>query len=77
MLLGRDGGWLVLNPNVGLAWKSGPDYMRPVIWPLGYTARQVGAEIQVLNGDGRVIARSGRVVEFNIIKVESGFVYSC
>jgi hypothetical protein len=68
---------LILDPSAGLAWRFGPDDIRPVIWPRGYTARRVGSEIQVLNRDGFVIARSGRTVEFGFIKFESGFVYGC
>ena len=68
---------LVLDPGVGVAWKFGPDDIRPVIWPRGYTARRVGSEIQVLNREGTVIARSGSRVEFGFIKFDSGFVYGC
>ncbi len=68
---------LILDPSVGLAWRFGPDDIRPVIWPRGYTARRVGSEIQVVNRDGLVIARSGRVVEFGFIKFEPGLVYGC
>jgi hypothetical protein len=68
---------LILDPSAGLAWQLGPDDIRPVIWPRGYTAQRVGSEIQVLNRDGLVIARSGRTVELGIIKSESGFVYGC
>jgi hypothetical protein len=60
-----------------LAWRFGPDDIRPVIWPRGYTARRVGSEIQVVNRDGLVIARSGRMVEFGFIKFEPGLVYGC
>lgn len=68
---------LILDPNAGLAWRFGPDDIRPVIWPRGYTARRVGSEIQVVNRDGLVIVRSGRVVEFGFIKFEPGLVYGC
>ena len=68
---------LILDPSVGLAWRSGPSDIRPVIWPRGYTARRVGFDIQVVNRNGLVIARSGRMVEFGFIKFESGFVYGC
>ena len=68
---------LILDPSAGLAWRFGPDDIRPVIWPRGYTARRVGSEIQVLNPDGFVVARSGTTAEFGFIKFESGFVYGC
>jgi hypothetical protein len=68
---------LILDPSVGLAWRFGPEDIRPVIWPRGYTARRVGSEIKVMNSHGVVIARSGRMVEFGFIKFESGVVYGC
>jgi hypothetical protein len=68
---------LILDPSVGLAWKFGPDDIRPIIWPRGYAARRVGSEIQVVNRDRVVIARSGTFAEFGLIKYESGFVYGC
>jgi len=68
---------LILDPSVGLAWKFGPDDIRPVIWPRGYTARLVGSKIEVWNRDGPVIARSGTMAEFGLVKYESGFVYGC
>ena len=33
---------------------------RPVMWPAGYTARRVGTEVVVLDGDGNVKATTGR-----------------
>lgn len=35
----------------------------PVKWPLGYTGRQSGSAIEVLDGSGRVVARTGTKVE--------------
>jgi hypothetical protein len=68
---------LILDPSIGLAWRFGRDDIRRVIWPRGYTARRVGSEIQVVNRDGLVIARSGKVVEFGFVKMEPGLVYGC
>jgi hypothetical protein len=53
---------LVLDPTYGTAETGGTDNM-PVAWPPGYTGRQVGSEIEVLNAGGEVVATTGHVVE--------------
>jgi len=40
----------------------------PVMWPLGYTGRQVGSEVEVLDATGKVRARTG-----NIYQIEGGY----
>jgi hypothetical protein len=73
-------GWeseLILDPRSGLAWSAGPDDIRPVIWPRGFTARRIGSEVEVLDRDGEVVATTGRKVEVTYTKMESGLVFAC
>jgi hypothetical protein len=41
----------------------------PVMWPIGYTARRSGTEIEVLDGAGRVVAKTGHRYQ-----IEGGYV---
>ena len=42
---------------------------RPVMWPIGFSARQAGDEVQVLDSGGRVRATTGRVYHISIAPV--------
>lgn len=57
-MLARGEGRLILDEGY-LRFKMtfGESYM--IIWPYGYTIRLEGKTIQVLNADGRVVARAG------------------
>jgi hypothetical protein len=57
-------GLLIDDPETGTAAQG--DYgIRPLIWPVGYTARRLaGGEIVVLNGKGDVVATTGRKYQF-------------
>jgi hypothetical protein len=57
-------GLLIADPETGTAAQG--DYgIRPLIWPLGYTARRLaGSEIVVLNRKGDVVATTGRKYQF-------------
>ena len=70
-------GELILDAEFGLAWSAGPDDIRPVIWPRGFTGRRVGSEVEVLDRDGNVVATTGREYEINYNKLEHGWVYAC
>jgi len=70
-------GELILDASSGLAWRLGPDDIRPVIWPRGFTARHVGSEVQVVDRDGQVVATTGRKVEVPYTRMESGLVFAC
>ena len=48
-------GELVADPEFGVAFKHG----LPAVWPIGYTARRVGTEVEVLDSYGKVVARTG------------------
>jgi hypothetical protein len=59
-------GDLITDPTYGTAiievTKGIPkDYVHtyPVMWPPGYTGRQAGSEVEVLNRSGRAVARTG------------------
>ena len=64
-------GTLIADPETGTAAQGigdrpdGEFGIRPLIWPIGYTARRLaGGEIEVLNGKGEVIATTGRIYQF-------------
>jgi hypothetical protein len=38
----------------------------PIMWPVGYTARRVGSEVEVLDMEGRVKATTGRSYRMSI-----------
>jgi hypothetical protein len=48
-------GLLTSEPTYGTSFAG-----RPVMWPHGYTARQVGNDVEVLDVNGGVKARTGR-----------------
>jgi hypothetical protein len=57
---------LVVDPINGTAvveeytTKDGPQSrVVPIMWPSGYTARRSGSEVEVLAGNGEVVARTG------------------
>jgi hypothetical protein len=37
---------------------------KPVMWPVGYTGRWVGSEVEVINDKGEVVATTGRRYSF-------------
>ncbi|MEP6639252.1 MAG: hypothetical protein ABJC39_07865 [Chloroflexota bacterium] len=54
-------GDLVADPNgVAIVGKSGTRTM--VVWPAGFTGRQFGGEIAILDRSGNVVARTGTKV---------------
>lgn len=70
-------GELIVDPELGIAWRVGPDDIRPVIWPRGFTGRRVGAEVEVMDRDGEVVATTGWKGEITYSKMEPGLVYAC
>ena len=48
-------GELVADAEFGVALRGGT----PAVWPLGYTGRRVGSEVEVLDGSQNVVARTG------------------
>jgi hypothetical protein len=49
------GGLLVADPTYGTAING-----RPIMWPVGFTGVAAGSEVAVRNGDGKVVATTGR-----------------
>ena len=39
---------------------------RPVMWPIGFTARRAGAEVEVLDAEGNVRATTGRIYHISL-----------
>jgi hypothetical protein len=67
-------GPLVADPTYGTSIQdftagTEPAPVVPVRWPVGYTARQAGSEIEVVNGVGLVVAKTG-----NRYQIEGGYV---
>lgn len=52
-------GRLLADPEVGTRIETAMGAW-PVMWPHGFTARRVGAEVEVLDLDERVVAVTGR-----------------
>jgi hypothetical protein len=55
-------GPLVADPKYGVAIRdtdTGGD-LSPVAWRPGFTGRQVGSEVEVLDPDGKVVAMTGK-----------------
>jgi hypothetical protein len=70
-------GELIVDPELGIAWRVGPDDIRPVIWPRGFTGRRVGTEVEVMDRDGKGVATTGWKGEITFSKMEPGLVYAC
>ena len=58
-------GELVEDRSAGTAYKVSEDYIIPLTWPDGFTARRSGESIEVLAPDGTVWAVTGRRYRFN------------
>jgi hypothetical protein len=67
-------GDLVTDPAAGVAIveKTGARYM--VMWPSGYMGQRAGSEVEVLNREGRVIARTGTHVSIDGGYSQGGWV---
>jgi hypothetical protein len=52
-------GSLVVDPVSGTAVSDSSILTTRVMWPSGYRARQVGAEVQVVRPDGSIVATTG------------------
>jgi hypothetical protein len=54
-----DIGELVVDPVAGTAILEDNGDRYPVIWQVGYTGRQIGSMVEVLDSSGAVVARTG------------------
>ena len=54
------GGPLIVDRTYGTAIDVGSTTPVPVMWPLGFTGRRSGSEVEVLDPDGKVVATTGR-----------------
>ena len=57
-------GPLVVDPEHGTSLNG-----KPVMWPIGFTGRRVGVDVQVLDAEGRVRATTGRVYHISFAPV--------
>jgi hypothetical protein len=56
------GGELVTDPDTGTAIIEGSGRRIAVTWPLGWTGRSSGSEVEILDISGKVVARTGTQV---------------
>jgi len=54
-------GPLVIDPTYGTSFDG-----RPVMWPVGFTGRRVGGQVEVLDAQGNVKATTGRTYHISI-----------
>lgn len=54
-----NGGRLAAHPQWGIAVVSGGSGPQRMIWPNGYVARIAGDRLELLDGEGEVVARTG------------------
>jgi hypothetical protein len=66
-------GTLVADTESGVALLSAGT-LSPIVWPTGYGARRVGAEVQVLDSDGRVVSTTGEAVRIGGGAIDGGGV---
>jgi hypothetical protein len=59
---------LVRHPNTGLGLRSDDGHVIGVIWPFGYSARDDGGRLAVVDRSGKVLAH-----EFDTVSVAGGF----
>jgi hypothetical protein len=79
LLTGVDGCWaggesssgisglLVSDPGSGTAING-----TPIMWPIGFTGRRAGGEVEVLNADGKIVATTGRTYHISMGVVSGG-----
>jgi hypothetical protein len=56
-------GSLVADARLGIAIAGSDGTLVKVRWPSGYVGRQTGSVVELLDGEGRVVARVGDHVE--------------
>ena len=64
-------GVLVADTGAGVVLVAGGT-PTPIVWPAGYSARRVGAEVQVLDVVGRVVATTGESVQIGGGAIDGG-----
>lgn len=57
---------LVVDPKYGTSFDG-----KPLMWPVGYTGRRLGDEVEVLNAAGTVVATTGRLYHISMGYVSS------
>lgn len=70
-------GTLVPDPRTGLALATSDGQRMPVMWPFGYSARLVDAQIELLDGSGALVAREGDTVQMGGGSGQNGLFFAC
>ena len=70
-------GTLVRDPRSGLALRQTTGIVEQVIWPFGYSAREEGGRLAVLDATGTVLAYEGDQVAVGGGEIESGTWLAC
>jgi hypothetical protein len=68
-MLARGGGTLAVDAVSGLGWADTPGHMTHGSWPFGYTAHLIDDRLELVDGQGRIVARVG-----DVIGMTGGFV---
>lgn len=55
-------GLLVPDQVAGTALVESNGHSYPVVWPRGYTGRQAGSEVEIINTAGKVVHKTGQQV---------------
>jgi hypothetical protein len=55
-------GELVADPTAGMVFADNYGHRMPVLWPVGWTGRSSGSEVEVLDPRGTVVAKTGTTI---------------
>jgi hypothetical protein len=69
-------GQLVQDANAGSAIVAGDILMR-IRWPIGYSGRRAAGEVEILDEQGRAVARTGTHVRLGGGEMERGIWLAC
>jgi hypothetical protein len=69
-------GQLIQDANAGSAVMAGNIFMR-IRWPFGYSGRRAAGEVEILDQQGRVVARTGTHVRLGGGEIERGIWLAC
>lgn len=70
-------GEVVFDATAGSAIIDHAGVRMPIRWPHGYTGRRQGAEVEILDEQGRVVARTGTPVRLGGGEAVPGTWFAC
>jgi hypothetical protein len=69
-------GQLIQDANAGSAILAG-NILKRVRWPFGYSGRRAAGEVEILDQQGQVVARTGAHVRLGGGEIERGIWLAC